>query len=220
MGVSWTGDGPTKEFVLAADPDRFWSTESIDLNYGKSYYIGRRPVLSESALGDSVTTSSLTKLGTLESLTVNGNATFAGAVKIQSLDASTITFRNITIDSDGISTTNAVTVNADGHRALYADHSQISIGDVLRRDKPVKVFGALSVGINNPDPSVNFSVAGDVSIGGKKFTSGSAAPTTGAYQVGDICWNNAPHANSYVGWICITSGDPGEWLPFGAINLQ
>lgn len=220
LGISWTGNGPTKEFVLAADPDRFWSTESIDLAYGKAYHIGRDVVLSQTALGASVTESSLTKLGALESLTVSGNAEFNGSVKIQSLDADTITFGNITVNSDGISTTNAITVNADGHRVLYADHAQISIGDVLRRDKPVKVFGALSVGINNPDPGVNFSVPGDVSIGGKKFTSGSAAPTTGAFQVGDICWNTAPTANSYVGWICITSGDPGEWLPFGAINLQ
>lgn len=220
LGLQWVGAGPSKGLTMMADPDRLWSTESIDLEYGRSFFIGRQEVLSASTLGASVTDSSLTKVGTLTALTVSGDAQFDGSVTINSLTASSIKFGNITIGENGIDTSNGATISADGHRVLYSDHSQISIGDVLRRDKPVKVFGALSIGINNPDPGVNFSVPGDVSIGGKKFTSGSAAPTVGSFQIGDICWNNRPQANSYVGWVCVVAGDPGEWMPFGAINLQ
>jgi hypothetical protein len=220
LGLNWVNAAGNKEFVLVADPDRFWSTESIDLDYNKSYFIGRKEVLSETALGASVVNSSLTSVGTLAALAVSGDVDIAGTATIANLNATSVKFGNVTINENGFDTAEGASITADGHRVLYSDHSQISIGDVLRRDKPVKVFGALSVGINNPDPSVNFSVPGDVSIGNKKFTNGMAAPTTGSFQIGDICWNTKPQANSYVGWICVAAGDPGEWLPFGSINLQ
>lgn len=220
LGLQWIGNGPSKGLTMMADPDRLWSTESIDLEHGKSFFIGKQEVLSATAIGSSVTTSSLTRVGTLESLNVSGDAQFDGAVSVNSLAVRSVSFGNVSINENGFDTTSSITISADGHRVLYSDHSQISIGDMLRRDKPVKVFGSLSVGINNPDPSVNFSVPGDVSIGGKKFTTGSAVPTVGAFQIGDICWNNRPQANSYVGWVCVVAGDPGEWMPFGAINLQ
>ena len=100
------------------------------------------------------------------------------------------------------------------------DVGQISIGDKTLYNKPVKVFGKLSVGINNPDPSLNFSVNGDVNIGGKRFTTNIAPPETGTYAMGDICWNAEPKANDYVGWICVTSGTPGQWHGFGQIASQ
>ncbi len=190
------------------------------MDYNKSYFIGRKEVLSETALGASVVNSSLTSVGTLAALAVSGDVDIAGTATIANLNATSVKFGNVTINENGFDTAEGASITADGHRVLYSDHSQISIGDVLRRDKPVKVFGALSVGINNPDPSVNFSVPGDVSIGNKKFTNGMAAPTTGSFQIGDICWNTKPQANSYVGWVCVAAGDPGEWLPFGSINLQ
>lgn len=48
-------------------------------------------------------------------------------------------------------------------------------------------------------------------------TTGSAAPTTGTYQRGNIVWNNAPSAGGYAGWICTAAGTPGTWKEFGAI---
>jgi hypothetical protein len=126
----------------------------------------------------------------------------------------------MSVTSSGISADVAVAVRVNGKKAVYADADQISIGDSAAQNKPVKVFGPLSVGISNPDPSLNFSVNGDVNLGGKRFTSGLHAPISGIFQVGDICWNKRPQENSYVGWICIVSGEPGEWMPFGAINRQ
>jgi hypothetical protein len=220
LGITWSGEGDVKELCMASGPDRLWTTENFDLRQDRAYQINGVSVLNTNTLGAGVTNSSLTTLGELTSLTVAGDAQFNGVTTINHANIDSVAFGNITLNSAGIYTASNITVAAHGARVMYADAAQISIGDNMRREKPVKVFGPLSVGINNPDPSVNFSVNGDVSLGGKKFTSGIAAPTTGTFNIGDICWNNRPQANSYVGWICVVSGDPGEWMPFGSINVQ
>lgn len=45
----------------------------------------------------------------------------------------------------------------------------------------------------------------------------SAAPTTGAWIVGDVVWNTAPAASGNIGWVCTTAGSPGTWKTFGTI---
>ena len=47
-------------------------------------------------------------------------------------------------------------------------------------------------------------------------TRASAAPTTGTWGTGDICWNW--NGTGYMGWVCITTGTPGTWVPFGMIQ--
>jgi hypothetical protein len=49
-------------------------------------------------------------------------------------------------------------------------------------------------------------------------TRGSVAPTTGTYSQGDVVYNTAPNAGSYIGWVCVTGGTPGTWKTFGAIS--
>jgi hypothetical protein len=46
---------------------------------------------------------------------------------------------------------------------------------------------------------------------------GTAAPTTGAHVVGEVCWNTAPAASGTVGWVCTAAGTPGTWKTFGTI---
>jgi hypothetical protein len=46
----------------------------------------------------------------------------------------------------------------------------------------------------------------------------TAAPTTGTWDVPDICWNTTPSATGYVGWVCVTAGTPGTWKGFGQIE--
>ena len=48
-------------------------------------------------------------------------------------------------------------------------------------------------------------------------TVGTAAPTTGTWQRGNVVWNTTPSAGGYAGWICVTGGTPGTWKEFGAI---
>ena len=45
-----------------------------------------------------------------------------------------------------------------------------------------------------------------------------AAPTTGAWAVGDKLFNMAPTAGGSEGWVCVTAGTPGTWKTFGAIS--
>ncbi len=45
----------------------------------------------------------------------------------------------------------------------------------------------------------------------------NAAPTVGAWRVGDIIWNTSAAAGGTVGWVCTTAGTPGTWKTFGAI---
>ncbi|ENX21092.1 hypothetical protein [Acinetobacter sp. CIP 102136] len=49
-------------------------------------------------------------------------------------------------------------------------------------------------------------------------TVGTAAPTTGAWDRGNIVWNESPTAGGKIGWVCVAGGSPGVWRPFGAID--
>jgi hypothetical protein len=46
---------------------------------------------------------------------------------------------------------------------------------------------------------------------------GTAPPTTDTYEQGDIFYNSAPSnaAGQPIGWVCVVSGTPGTWRPFG-----
>ena len=48
-------------------------------------------------------------------------------------------------------------------------------------------------------------------LGGKRHHYGTAAPTSGDWEQGDIVWNTAPSAGGPPGWMCVTSGSPGTW---------
>ena len=79
-------------------------------------------------------------------------------------------------------------------------------------------YGALKNA--NPKEDVSLTVAGSVSFDNKKFTTGDGKPTLGSYNKGDIVWNTDPKATDYIGWVCVTAGSPGAWLPFGSIARQ
>ncbi len=48
-----------------------------------------------------------------------------------------------------------------------------------------------------------------------RWYSGTAIPTTGTYNVGDIIWNCNPSSGSPSGWLCYTAGTPGSFQAFG-----
>ena len=222
LGLAWTDPTFSAQLVMMSGPTRLWSSENIDLGSGKSYFINNALALSENTLGASVTHSSLTSVGVLENLTVSGNTI------TNSLDAERGSFTaNVQVGStrlmpNGMFNSAEITVGIGETPVLFGDSTQITIGTKLVQSKPVKVFGPLSVNINNPDPSLQFSVNGDVSIGGKRFTSGHSAPTEAHhyFNKGDICWNTNPGTDSYVGWVCVTEGTPGQWAGFGRIGSQ
>ena len=48
-------------------------------------------------------------------------------------------------------------------------------------------------------------------ISGNVETSGTAAPTSYTWAVGDKCWNSAVSNTTTPGWICVGAGTPGTW---------
>lgn len=213
-GIVWTGSGSDRQLVMMPDPDRLWSSEPIDLAAGNCYFINSRPVLSENSLGDSVTQSRLTTVGSLESLTVRGEATFEHTLNVNN------SVTTPTLLTDKISSSSKISVSINSDEAFYADYNEITIGNKNNTRKPVKLFGPVAIGISSVDElDTDLTIKGGIKFSGKKFTTGLAAPTEGAFNKGDICWNDDPKLHSHIGWVCVTSGVPGVWIPFGAIGL-
>lgn len=225
-GLIWTGAGATRELVMSAGPDRIRSSESFDVASGQCYYVGGKAVLTADSLGEAVTKSHLTSLGNLNSLTVQGKSTLYGDIEASgsSFAVKSIAINDgansLNINNTSVNANNSISITAKNSEVFYADENEIVIGNKSQTRKPVKVFGPVAIGINNPDPDVSFSVSGNVSFANKKFTNGTSIPTTGTHTKGDIIWNQDPKASSYIGWVCVDSGAPGQWLPFGAIGRQ
>jgi hypothetical protein len=212
-GLVWLGNGTTKQLTIQANPDRLLSTESLELAQDKQYYINGSMVLSAHSLGPNVTESNLTSVGALTSLVVKGETTFLGPVAADVLSVKSLTLQSL-------SSADLFSVSVDGHQAFYADDLKIEIGNKLNSRRAVKIFGQLSVGISNPDTTVDLAVKGNISFADKKFTTGTGAPVTGMATKGDICWNSDPAEFTYIGWVCVATGEPGTWLPFGAVVRQ
>tara|TARA_B110000503_G_C7069871_1_gene380403 strand:+ start:66 stop:1184 length:1119 start_codon:yes stop_codon:yes gene_type:complete len=238
-GLIWRAADYSKQFVFHENPDRVYSTEHIDLGRSKAYHIEGVPVLSAGSLGIDVVRSSLTTVGTLEGLSINGNVVIdnyifwestsnrlglgtedpKGSLSIAGLDSEFI------IDTEGSSirlgswTNNDVSiVTDDTERLTVKANGVVEIGQAANNNSKLNVYGQIGVGVKNIETGVSISTSGPVKFEGKKFEVGSDAPTGGTYAVGDIVWNSNPRPTGYVGWICVRAGTPGEWKTFGQIN--
>ncbi len=221
VGLAWRAKDFTRQLILRDNPERIWSSESFDIGEGKSYYINSELVLSSRALGKGISHSNLTRLGTLEQLIVGGSSKFLGDITSEFITAKAISIANsgaLTVNNDGIRTSKDFKLTVSNIEDFKVGESEIVVGNNQNINRPLKLFGKVSIGVNSPDTSVDLEVRGPVSLTGKKFISGTERPSFGSYTKGDICWNTEPHDGDYVGWICVVSGNPGTWLPFGAIG--
>jgi hypothetical protein len=184
--------------------------------------IGGKAVINATKLGSGISESSLTSVGTLERLNVSGPATFLEALNADAVNAKTLSAHKegdlLTVNTDGISTSKAFKITVDGIEELKINDNEFVIGNNQNPTRPLKLFGQLAIGINTPDASVDLEVKGNVSFANKKFVTGDTSPVFGSFKLGDVCWNTAPQEGSYIGWVCIKAGNPGEWAPFGAIG--
>jgi hypothetical protein len=214
-GILWTGmQGPSRQFVYQASPDRIWSTDTIDLADTKYFAINRVPVLSQSTLGDTVTESNLQKLGLLRELQVMGDAAVT-----RTLSTSKVSIGNFSVTDHEISGYEDIKITRNDTTEITVG-SNIVIGNTANKDRTISVYGKMAVGVAVPDSDVALTVAGSVSFDNKKFTVGTAIPTEGTFNKGDIVWNTNPKATDYIGWVCVVEGAPGVWLPFGSIASQ
>lgn len=234
LGLSWTGAGPNKQFIFRASPDRFWSTESIDLNEGNAYMIGNNVLLSKTELGSSVRTSNLSKVGTLSNLRTNGDLVIDDYIYYTSsseslgigTEAPNGKLGVATLDGEFIIDTQPGAINigawtsTDLHivtdnrsRLVVKQNGDISVGDAHSR---TVVNGKLGVNVDHV-ADVAFAVNGGMKLDGKKIVYSSSQPNEGQWQVGDIAFSRTPKPGGYVGWVCTESGTPGLWSPFGKI---
>jgi len=238
-GLLWTGGDYNRQLVFQSNPNRLFTTENIDINNGNSYLIDGQAVISSNSLGKGIVNSNLQTVGTLKNLVVSGPVNIGDTiffnpvsqrVSIGTADANGVLtifdyYNGVELilsgDSDGegvigtFNTKSLKIVTDNQTRATFHQDGDITLGVEGTDGTIVRTYGTLSVGVKNP--TAQLEVAGDVRFDGKLFTKGNSAPTSGNYMQGDIVWNTNPKANSYVGWVCILGGSPGQWLPFGAI---
>jgi len=62
-GLQWSGFGNTKMLNFQANPDRLWSSNSIDLHRDAHYSIDNTMVLSTEELGPTIKNSNLRSVG-------------------------------------------------------------------------------------------------------------------------------------------------------------
>lgn len=234
-GLQWRGDGPTKQFVYRANPDRIWTTESIDLNDGCKLYIGNVEVINQKELGSTISRSSLTTVGTLNNLQTSNNLTVDDWIFYEAesnrlgigTDAPNAQLSIVSLESEFIvdcegsstkignwTTDNLDIITDNTSRITVSANGNIKLGS--NNETKTTVIGKLGVNVNNPTNDIE--TAGSVKFQGKKFETGTEMPTSGLYNIGDIVWNQLPTPTGYVGWICIREGTPGVWKPFGQIN--
>jgi hypothetical protein len=210
-GIIWTSPRGANQLVYQAQPNRIWSTDIIDLADGKYFSIGRVSVLSTNTLGDTVTESNLQKLGLLRELQVAGDAAVT-----RTLSTSKISIGNFSVTDHTLAGYADIKVVRNETNELTIGNN-IVLGNADNYSRTISMYGQVAVGVANPDAGVALTVAGSVSFENKKFKVGNGIPTQGTYSKGDIVWNDDPKATDYIGWVCVTPGSPGRWLPFGAI---
>ncbi|NBP58007.1 hypothetical protein EBU71_16010 [bacterium] len=192
-GILWKDEERTRYLVYSAGPDRIFSTDTFDLASNKWYSIDNAMVLSRTTLGTCVTESSLEKVGILRDLTVNGHTNLLGTVNIP----------NLIIDK--VITDNDFNITISGHEEFKI----VKDGDIV-------------IGINdNNQRNINLhgkiKINGQLNLNSQQIISAQSAPVIGSWRKGDICFNNNPEMESYIGWVCVRDGEPGLWCPFGLI---
>ena len=233
-GLIWTGQNNTKQLTMQLNPDRLFSSETIDISRDAEYKIGNQTVLSADSLGLGIVNSNLRSVGTLRSLAVDGAFTVDnfmhydpnsmrlglgtlepnGAMSIKSLEHEFI------VDYTDDLRFKLGTWTTSGFDIVTDDTNRLSFsptGDITVHSKTV-FDNKVGIGVKNFGTDVDLTVAGPIRFQNKKQEVGSAEPQNGAYRKGDIVWSDNPQPTGYVGWICTREGTPGTWKPFGQIS--
>lgn len=238
-GILWEGIGYTKQFVFAAGPDKFFSSEHIDLGKGRYYSVNNQKVIDDKEIGETVETSYLRQVGRLRGLLVDGNVVindyvfFNGTTDRLGLgtDAPNATLsiaehgveviagtRDFTRGMIGTFASSAFDIVTDNTpRISVAPSGDVQIGNKTSLPIQVGIHGNLGINVNSPDPRAQLHVAGAIKFNDKIHLSGDEPPKHGVFNKGDIVWNNNPQMGRPVGWVCLGGGTPGAWAGFGQV---
>ena len=239
-GLIWSGGDYNKQLIFRNNPDRFFSSETIDVASTRHFSINNQYVIDSNSLGPSIVNSNLEQVGTLKNLAVAGKINFADHVfynpnsqrfSIGTDEANgTLTVYDhvndveLILDGDedgrgvfGTYNTRGLKIVTDNQERLSVTaNGDITLGTEGRDSTTTRIYGKVGIGVKNPVETLE--VNGNIRFANKLFASGGHPPTTGHYQKGDIVWNSDPKPSGYVGWVCIQSGSPGSWKVFGQIS--
>jgi hypothetical protein len=238
-GLVWSGDGSNKHFLLKAG-NKLSSTESLEVAKDRSFMINGTPVLTEKELGFSVTKSNLREVGRLRNLNVDGNVTVNGYMfyngTIDRLGLGTDQPNSaLSVAEDGIEVMIGTAESSRGRIGTFGSHDiefvtdnvprilvekngNVTIGNKSYGSINANIHGKLYVGQKNLDTRVDLHVDGSIKYQNHIHQYLENEPSTGDYIRGDIVWNSEPEMGKCIGWVCVRSGSPGGWLPFGEIK--
>ena len=239
-GMLWSGQGHTKQFIFASNPDRFFVSENIDLAKEKSITINGIKLFDDRELGPTIVKSNLREVGRLKSLIVDGSVNI-GQYLLFNSDSNRLGLGienpngAFSVAEDDIEVIVGTKDSVRGYVGTFASHAfdiitdnnariTISAGGNIQLGNPklppvqVSVHGKLAVRVSTPDPEVDLHVNGSVKFGNRLQKVDRSYPTAGSYNQGDIVWNSEPRRGHHVGWICVQAGTPGLWEPFGKIG--
>jgi hypothetical protein len=239
-GLIWSGDGHNKQLIYAANPGRFFVSETIDLAKGKGISVNNVKVIDDTELGSTVTKSNLREVGRLKGLIVDGGLSVnqylvydattdrLGIGTDQPNATLSILDQNIELvfgasepNVGSMGTFNSADlelVTDNTARLTIAAGGDITLGNPNFGPTKVKIVGSLGVNVSSIDPRTDLHVSGAIKFNDKLHLSGSEAPTSGAFNEGDILWNNNPQPGRFIGWVCTRAGNPGLWSGFGRIE--
>ena len=239
-GLLWAGQGQTKQFIFASNPDRFFISENLDFARGKTITVNNIKLLDEKELGPTITKSNLREVGHLKGLIVDGSMRIDQYMVYNSetnrLGLGTEDPNSaLSIAEDGVEVVIGTKESVRGYIGTHASNnfdivtdsttriSVTSSGNILLGNPKlapvqVSVHGRISVRVSTPDPEVDLHVNGSVKFNNRLQTVSGSYPTSGSFNSGDIVWNSDPRINHYVGWVCVQAGSPGIWEPFGKIG--
>ena len=239
-GLIWSGDGYNKQLIYAANPGRFFVSETIDLAKGKGISVNNVKIIDDTELGSTVTKSNLREVGRLKGLIVDGGLSVnqylvydattdrLGIGTDQPNATLSILDQNIELvfgasepNVGSIGTFNSADlelVTDNTARLTIGAAGDITLGNPNFGPTKVKIVGSLGVNVSSIDPRTDLHVSGAIKFNDKLHLSGSEAPTSGAFNEGDILWNNNPQPGRFIGWVCTRAGNPGLWSGFGRIE--
>ncbi len=239
-GILWSGQGYNKQLVFFSNPDRFFLSENLDLAKNKSISVNNIKLIDEQELGSTITKSSLREVGRLKGLIVDGglsvnqyliydaNTDRLGIGTDQPKATINLIDQNVDliIGSSDLNVARVGTYNYTDLELATDNTARISIsaggnitlGNPASGDSKVSIIGSLGVNVQNPDPRSKLHVNGALKFNDKLHLSGNEPPTGGAFNEGDVVWNNYPQSGKFIGWVCTQAGSPGLWSGFGRIE--
>lgn len=112
----------------------------------------------------------------------------------------------------------AVNVTSKTSGGCYYNILKSADSNSLRTDATSTGIFKAGGNVHEGNRTYNYAITADMDIGPFRIVSGSAAPSSGTWKLGDRCWNTAPAeagtaGSKYVtlGWICTSAGTSGTW---------